>query len=139
MPLEPFIEHGVQPSYGLQQEEGMLVESVSVTAERDEVARKGAERTTEYSRWEDPRLTGEIQGRPRRNAQGNLYGLGNVHPGVALDLANIADGMDIHGFNINDDNVTIIGNPKRESSDSDGTKVTIPFTYRPFIAKAVAG
>lgn len=114
-----------------------MVDKVSLKPMRDQVARKGPNRATIYERWEDPRLEGEVGGRPFTNAQGNAFGLGNVHPGVAVDLANVADGTDIHGFDIRDDNVTIIGNPTRDLDDgNDGAKVNVPFTYRPFIAKA---
>lgn len=134
--VEPTIEHGVAPSFGGVDEEGILVDSVSWSPMRDEVTRRSGDgRYTEYARFEDPRLEGEIKGRPRKNAQGNAFGLGNVHPGVANDLANVADGANIHGFDIDDDNVTTIGNPKRDWSDTDGTQVTVPFTYRPFIPK----
>lgn len=133
--VEPLIEHGIKPNFGIRDEEGLLVNDVSWKPMRDNVTRKGDGRYVEYSRWEDPRLEGNIKGRPRRNAQGNAFGLGNIHPGVAFDLANVADGSDIHGFDINDDNVTEIGNPTRDSTDADGTTSDIPFTYRPFIAK----
>jgi acyl-coenzyme A thioesterase PaaI-like protein len=136
--VEPIIEHGVKPSFGGVDEEGVLVDTVSLSPMRDEVTRKSGDgRYTEYVRMEDPRLEIEIKGRPRRNGQGNAHGLGNVHPGVALDLLNVADGANIHGFDISDDNVTIIGNPKRDWSDTDGTQVTVPAVYRPFIAKPV--
>lgn len=135
--IEPLIEHGVKPNFGIKDEEGLMVTDVSLKPMRDEVTRKGDNRAVEYSRWEDPRLEGSIKGRPRRNAQGNASGLGNIHPGVAFDLANVADGANLHGFDITDDNVTIIGNPSRDSADGDGTTCDIPFTYRPFIAKPV--
>lgn len=133
--IEPLIEHGIKPNYGIKDEEGLMVTDVSWKPMRDNVRRKGENRATEYSRWEDPRLEGNIKGRPRRNAQGNAFGLGNVHPGVACDLANVADGANIHGFDINDDNVTEIGNPSRDSTDADGTTLDIPFIHDPFIAK----
>ncbi len=136
--VEPIIEHGTKPNYGIHDEEGLMVTEVSMKPMRDNVRRKGDNRATEYSRWEDPRLEGEVKGRPRRNAQGNAFGLGNIHPGVACDLANVADGGDIHGFNIDDDNVTEIGNPGRDSSDADGTTVNVPFIYNPFMKKPVA-
>lgn len=136
--VEPLIEHGIKPNFGIQDEEGLMVTDVSWKPMRDNVTRKGDNRAVEYSRWEDPRLEGNIKGRPRRNAQGNAFGLGNIHPGVACDLANVADGANIHGFEISDDNVTEIGNPSRDSSDGDGTTLDIPFTYRPFIAKPAA-
>lgn len=133
--VEPIIEHGIKPNFGIKDEEGLMVTDVSLKPVRDEVTRKGDNRAVEYSRWEDPRLEGNIKGRPRRNAQGNAFGLGNIHPGVACDLANVADGANLHGFDISEDNVTIIGNPSRDSSDGDGTTCDIPFIYRPFIAK----
>lgn len=136
--IEPIIEHGTKPSFGVQDEEGLMVTDVSLKPMRDNVTHKGDNRAVEYSRWEDPRLEGNIKGRPRRNAQGNAFGLGNVHPGQAYDLLNVADGADLHGFEIDDDNVTEIGNPTRDSSDSNPTAIDVPFTYRPFIAKPAA-
>ncbi len=72
------------------------------------------------------------------NPAGEAHGLANVHPGTAVDLVNVADGRDIHGFVIDDDNVTVIGNPSRDSTDGDGVTLPIPFVYRPFIAKVAA-
>lgn len=134
--VEPIIEHGIKPNFGLRDEEGLMVTDVSLKPMRDQVTRVGENRAVEYERWENPRLEGEVKGRPRRNAQGNAFGLGNVHPGVALDLACVADGAGLHGFDIRAANSTIIGNPTRDTSDGDGTTVTVPFTYRPFILKA---
>lgn len=135
MPVEPIIEHGHKPSYGLKDETGLMVSDCSLKPMRDQVTHKGDNRAVEYERWEDPRLEGEIKGRPSRNASGEAHGLANIHPGTAMDLANVADGMDLHGFDIDGDNVTIIGNPGRDTSDGDGTSITAPFTYRPFIPK----
>jgi hypothetical protein len=138
MPVEPIIEHGITPGYRHIDETGMLVTDCSWKPMRDEVAHKGSNRAVEYLRYEDPRLEGEIKGRPIRNPAGEAHGLANVHPGTAVDLANVADGRDIHGFVIDDDNVTVIGNPSRDSTDGDGVTLTIPFVYRPFIAKVAA-
>jgi len=138
MPVAPIIEHGISPGYRHVDETGMLVTDCSWKPMRDQVTHKGSNRAVEYERWEDPRLEGEIKGRPARNPAGEAHGLGNVHPGTAYDLANVADGRDIHGFDIDDDNVTIIGNVTRDSTDGDGVSLTIPFTYRPFIAKPAA-
>lgn len=138
MPTAPLIEHGIKPHYAAKDETGLMVTDVSLKPMRDQVTHKGANRAVEYERWEDPRLEGEVKGRPSRNAQGLAHGLADVHPGTAVDLLNVADGASIHGFDIDDDNVTIIGNPTRDSSDGDGTSITVPFTYRPFIAKAAA-
>jgi hypothetical protein len=139
MPLEPIIEHGRKRSVDLVDEEGLMVDKVSLRPMRDETTRKGADRTTIYARYDDPRIEGEIGGRPFMNAQGNPFGLGNIHPGVAVDLANLADGQNVHGFDIEDDNTTIVLNPTRELDDgADGCKVTVPFVHRPFIPRALA-
>ena len=135
MPVAPIIEHGIKPSYGKLDETGLMVTDVSLKPMRDEVTHKGSNRAVEYARYEDPRLEGEVKGRPSRNEAGQAHGLANIHPGVAFDLANVADGVDIHGFEIDTDNSTIIGNPTRDTSDGDGTSITVPFTYRPFTIK----
>ena len=135
--LEPIIERGIRRSYREVDEEGILVEDVSWKPMRDEVTHKGDVRAVDYSRWEDPRLEFEIKGPLKKDAMGQAFGLGNVHPGAAYDCLNVADGRDIHGFEIDDDNTTIIGNPTRDSSAASGVSVTIPGVYRPYIAKPV--
>jgi hypothetical protein len=136
MPIEPLIEHGTKPAYGIKDETGLMVTDVSLKPMRDQVTHKGDQRAVEYERWEDPRLEGEIKGRPSRNALGQAHGLANIHPGTATTLLNVADGDDIHGFEIDADNVTIVGNPTRDHADGEGTTISVPFTYRPFIAVA---
>ena len=135
MPLDPVLEYGKR-KIDLQNEPGLMVDKLSLKPMRDETIRKGAERTSIYMRYDDPRIEGELGGRPFTNGQGNTFGLGNIHPGVATDLVNVADGTDIHGFVIDDDNLTVIGNPSTDKDDgTEGVKVSVPWKHMPFIAK----
>lgn len=135
MPVTPIIEYGLAPSFGLVNETGVLVKSVTFTPERDVVTRKGSNRAVNYERHEDPRLgisfTGEII---PATSGGAAEGLAQAHPGSSVDLANAADGDDIHGFDIDADNLTVVLNPTRELSDSEAPTVTIPAMYRPFVS-----
>jgi len=135
--IEPLIEHGVKLS-GLEDEPGALILSLDLNPMRDKVEQKGPSRAVEYQRWEDPRIEGEFSLRPRRNALGQNYGMGDMHPGEAVtDLVNLPVNSMIHGFRISASASIIIGNPKRSKGD-DGTTITQPFEYRPFTKSAAA-
>ncbi len=133
--VEPIIEHGVAPS-GISDEFGALILSLDLNPMRDEVLSKGDNRADVYARYENPRIEGEFTLRPRKNALGQHYGLGNTHPGVAAtDLVNLPVNSDVHGFRITGSASIILGNPKRSKGD-EGTTITLPFAYRPFILSA---
>lgn len=135
--VEPIIEHGVKPS-GIADEDGALILSLDLNPMRDEVVSKGDKRADEYVRMENPRIEGEFTLRPRRNALGKYYGLGNAHPGeAATDLINLPVNDDIHGFRISASASIILGNPKRSKGD-EGVQITQPFKYMPFVKSAAA-
>jgi hypothetical protein len=135
MPVEPILTYGISNDFDPVDETGILVKSVSYSPERDEVMRKGSNRARGYLRYEDPRLGISVSGEMIPDVNGAAQGLANAHPGSSVDLANAADGVDIHGFDIDADNLTVVGNPTRELSDSEAATVTIPATSCPFIAK----
>jgi len=135
--VDPIIEHGVKLS-GLEDEEGALILSLDLNPMRDRVDQKGASRAVEYSRWENPRIEGEFSLRPRRDALGKNFGLGNTHPGqAATTLVNLPVNADIHGFRISESCAIELGNPKRSKGD-EGTTITLPFTYNPFTKSKAA-
>jgi len=135
MPVAPLLTYGVTNDFDPVDETGILVKGVSYSPERDEVMRKGTNRARNFLRFEDPRLGISITGEIIPDNSGAATGLANAHPGSSVDLANAADGANIHGFDIDEDNLTVVGNPTRELSDSEAATVTIPATYCPFIAK----
>jgi len=136
--VEPIISHGVKPADVHADEEGALILDCTWTGERDEVLHKGDTHAVVYAEYRDPRLTFELNLRPRLNATGECWGLGNVHPGQALtDLVNVAEGRDILGFVVTADMAVIAGNPKRTSND-EGLSGTVPGTVRPFVKSAAA-
>lgn len=105
---------------------------------RDEVESKGDSRAVEYMREENPRVEGEMSLRPRRNALGQYFGFGNIHPGsAATDLANLPYNTDVHGFRITGSMSIVMGNPKRAMGD-DGVTITQPFKIMPFVKSAAA-
>lgn len=135
--VAPIIEHGIKVS-GLEDEEGALILSLDLNPMRDEVAQKGDSRAVEYVRMEDPRIEGEFSLRPRRNAVGLHFGLGNAHPGSAVaSLVNLPVNSDLHGFRISESASIILGNPKQTRGD-DGRTITQPFKYMPFTLSAAA-
>ena len=135
--VEPIIEHGVKYS-GLDDEDGALILSMDINPMRDEVEQKGDSRAVEYVRLENPRLECEFSLRPRRNALGKSYGLGNTHPGTAAtDLVNLPVNENIHGFRISESCSIILGNPKRSKGD-EGVTITLPFKYMPFTKSRAA-
>lgn len=135
--VEPIIEHGVKIS-GLEDEDGALILSLDLSPMRDEVEQKGDTRAVEYMRYENPRIEGEFTLRPRRDALGLNYGLGNAHPGsAATDLVNLPVNTDLHGFRITTDASIILGNPKQTRGD-DGRQITQPFKYMPFVRSAAS-
>ncbi len=135
--VEPIIEHGVKVS-DLADEDGALILSLDLSPMRDAVMQKGASRATEYVRYEDPRIEGEMSLRPRRNALGLPYGLGNAHPGSAVtDLVNLPVNSNIHGFRISESATICLNNPKQTRGD-DGLQITQPFVYYPFVLSAAA-
>lgn len=135
MPVEPIYEYGLAPSFGLVNETGVLVRSVTFSPERDVVTRKGSNRADAYERHENPRLGISFEGEiiPATSG-GAAEGLAQAHPGASVDLANAADGDNIHGFDIDGDNLTVVMNPTRTLSDSEAATVTIPAMYKPFIS-----
>jgi hypothetical protein len=135
MPVAPIITYGVANDFDPVDETGILVKSVSYTPERNETMRMGANRARAFLRYDDPRLGISISGELIPTAEGAAQGLANAHPGSSVDLANAADGTNIHGFDIDEDNLTVVGNPTRELSDTEAATVTIPATFCPFIAK----
>jgi hypothetical protein len=136
--VEPIISHGIKPADLHADEEGALILDCTWTGERDEVTHKGDNHADVYSEFRNPRLTFELNLRPRRNALGECWGLGNVHPGQALtDLVNVAEGRNILGFVITGDMAIIAGNPKRTSND-EGLSGTVPGMVKPFTKSAVA-
>lgn len=135
--VDAIIEHGVKPS-GIADEDGALILSLDLSPMRDEVVSKGDKRADEYVRMENPRIEGEFTLRPRRNALGQHFGLGNVHPGTAAtDLVNLPVNSDIHGFRISGSASIILGNPKQSRGD-EGVQITQPFKYMPFVKSAAA-
>jgi hypothetical protein len=85
---------------------------------------------------EDPRIEGEYSLRPRRNALGLNFGLGNAHPGSAgASLVNLPVKSDIHGFRISSAASIILGNPRNTRND-EGRTITQPFKYMPFTRSA---
>lgn len=137
--VEPIIEHGVKVS-GLENEDGALILSLDLNPMRDQVEQKGDSRSVEYERWENPRIEGEFSLRPRRDALGKNFGLGNAHPGTAAtDLVNLPVNSSLHGFRITESASIILGNPKQTRGD-EGKSITQPFQYKPFVksAKAIA-
>lgn len=135
--VKPIIEHGVKVS-GLEDEDGALILSYDQNPMRDKVEQKGDSRAVEYQRWEDPRIEGEFSLRPRRNAIGENFGLGDIHPGTAVtDLVNLPKDGKTHGFRITDTASIIMGNPKDTRGD-EGRSITQPFEYRPFVKSAKA-
>lgn len=135
--VEPIIEHGVKVS-GLENEDGALILSLDLNPMRDKVEQKGDSRAVEYQRWENPRIEGEFSLRPRRDALGKNFGLGNAHPGTAAtDLINLPVNSDLHGFRITDSASIILGNPKQTRGD-EGRSITQPFEYAPFVKSAKA-
>lgn len=137
MPVTPVLTYGVANDFDPVDETGILVKSVSYTGERDETMRKGSNRARRFLRFDDPRLVISVQGEMIPDVGGDAQGLANAHPGSAVELANAADGDDIFGFDISEDNLTVVGNPSRETSDSEPATVTIPAIYCPFIAAPV--
>lgn len=135
--VEPLIEHGLKVS-GLVDEDGALILSLELNPMRDQVVQQGASRADEYEYWHNPRIEGEFSLRPRRNALGLNYGLGNMHPGTAVtSLLNLQVNSDIHGFRITEDASIIMGNPK-SSRGEEGKTITQPFQYKPFVMSAAA-
>jgi hypothetical protein len=135
--IEPIIEHGIKPS-GIVDEDGALILSLDLNPMRDEVESKGDTRAVQYVRNENPRLEGEFSLRPRRNALGQYYGFGDMHPGAAVtDLANLPYNGSVHGFRITASMSIIMGNPKRAMGD-DGVTITQPFKVMPFVKSATA-
>lgn len=133
--IEPIIEHGVKPS-GIEDEDGALILSHDGNPMRDEVESKGDSRAVEYLRAENPRIEGDFSLRPRRNALGVHYGMGNMHPGTAAtNLANLRVNSDFHGFRISGSATIVMGNPKHSRGD-DGTTITQPYKYLPFTLSA---
>ena len=130
--VEPIIEHGIKVS-GLADEDGALILSLDLNPMRDEVEQKGDTRAVEYVRFENPRIEGEFSLRPRRDALGKLFGLGNAHPGTAAtDLVNLPVNSNLHGFRITESASIILGNPKQTRGD-EGKSITQPFKYMPFV------
>ena len=135
--VDAIIEHGVKSS-GLVDEPGALILSLDLNPMRDQVEQKGESRAVEYERWENPRIEGEFSLRPRRDGNGLNYGFGNLHPGSAVaDLVNLPVNSNLHGFRISASGSIIVGNPKRSKGD-DGTTITQPFQYKPFVKSAAA-
>jgi hypothetical protein len=135
--VEPIIEHGVKVS-GLEHEDGALILTLDLNPMRDDVVQQGASKADEYEYWHNPRIEGEFTLRPRRNAIGLNYGLGNIHPGTAAtSLVNLPLNSDIHGFRISESASIIMGNPK-DSRGEEGRTITQPFKYKPFVKSAAA-
>lgn len=135
--VEPLIEHGVKVS-GIEHEDGAFILTLELNPMRDQVVQQGDSRADEYEYWHNPRIEGEFTLRPRRNALGLNYGLGNVHPGTAAsDLVNLPVNRDFHGFRISSNGSIIMGNPK-DSRGEDGRTITQPFNYKPFTKSAAA-
>ena len=135
--ISPIIEHGVKIS-GLEDEDGALILSIDLNPMRDVVEQIGDSRAVEYERYENPRIEGEFSLRPRRNALGLNFGLGNAHPGTAVtSLVNLPVNSDLHGFRISESASIILGNPKHTRGD-EGRSITQPFKYMPFVKSAAA-
>lgn len=134
----PIIEHGVKIS-GLVDEEGALILSLELNPMRDQVVHQGDSDADEYEYWKNPRIEGSFELRPRRNALGLHFGLGNTHPGTAVaSLLNLPVNSDLHGFRISASASIILGNPKQTRSRDNGRTITLPFTYKPFVKSAAA-
>lgn len=135
--VAPIIEHGVKPS-GIEDEQGALILTLDLNPMRDQVVQKGDSYADVYERWENPRIEAEFTLRPRRDALGKAFGLGNIHPGTAAtDLVNLPVNADIHGFRISANGSIIMGNPK-DSRGDEGRTITQPFMYKPFVKSAAA-
>lgn len=136
--VQPIIEHGVNVA-GLFDEDGALILSLDLNPMRDQVEQQGDTEAVEYEYWRNPRIEGEFSLRPRRNAVGLHFGLGNAHPGSAVaSLVNLPVNSDLHGFRISGSASIILGNPKRSKSKEQGLTITQPFMYRPFVKSAAA-
>lgn len=134
----PIIEHGVKVS-GLSDEEGALILTLDLNPMRDQVVQQGDSDADEYEFWKNPRIEGEFTLRPRRNAVGLHYGLGNLHPGTAIaSLINLPVNSELHGFRISASASIIAGNPKHSRSREQGRTITQPFQYKPFVKSAAA-
>ncbi|HBJ85432.1 MAG TPA: hypothetical protein DDZ88_16455 [Verrucomicrobiales bacterium] len=135
--VEPLIEHGVKVS-GIEHEEGAFILTLEINPMRDQVVQQGDSRADEYEYWHNPRIEFEFTLRPRRDALGMNYGLGDVHPGTAAtSLINLPVNKSIHGFRISASASIIMGNPK-DSRGEDGRSITQPGTYKPFTKSAAA-
>lgn len=134
--VEAIITHGVPPVDKHGDEEGALILDCTWSASRDEITHKGDNHADVYSEFRNPTLRAELNLRPRIDATGSTYGLGNAHPGQAVSgLVNLAEGRDIFGFSVNADMTIIATDPKRTSND-EGLNGSLTLTVKPFTLSA---
>jgi hypothetical protein len=127
---EAIIKHGNLPATGgLVDEPNMLVQSLSIKAEREEKMFKGANKATQGVLETDPKLTFEFKAIISEYA-----GLCDEHPGAAVaELANFAAG--IHGFDP-EDGTMIYKDPSRDMDNENPDMVNFSVLHLPFVEPA---
>lgn len=133
MAIEAIIKHGNIPETGgMLDEPDMLVQSLSIKAERDEKMFKGANKATQGVLETDPKLTFEFKA-----IISEYSGLCDQNPGTAVtDLANFAGS--IHGFDPSDGTM-IYKDPTRDLDNENPDMVSFSILHLPFVEPAVGG
>ena len=122
------IQHGTITNTGLVDEPNMLVQSLSVTPNREKKVYKGGDGCTKALRFtDDPTLKFDFDGYVAAMA-----GLTDQHPGTAVaSLANYQGA--IYGFD-NADGVMIYEDPSRERNTDDPAKCKFSVMQYPFVS-----
>lgn len=132
------LEYGTPPSYDLVNETGLLIRRVTLTPERTTRRRQGQNRATVYLAYDDPTLGIELEGTIiPATVGGAAEGLAQAHPGSAIELANCADNDAIHGFTIDEANLTVIESASRQLDETEAPSVTVGARYFPFVLAPV--
>lgn len=133
MPVLAIIKHGNIPDTGgLVDEPNMLVQSLSIKAEREEKMFKGANKATQGVLETDPKLTFEFKA-----IISEYSGLSDQHPGTAVaELANFSAA--IHGFDPTEGTM-IYKDPSRDLDNENPDMVNFSVLHLPFVEPAVVG
>lgn len=132
MPVQAIIKHGNIPDVdGLVDEPNLLVQSLTISATREEKLYKGATtKATQGILLIDPRLSFAFKA-----IISEFAGLADEHPGEAVTgLLNFADA--IHGFDP-EEGILVYKEPSRDLSIEDPAMTNFTVEHFPFVEPAV--
>jgi len=127
--MDAIIINGTLPSSaaGLVNEDNLLIESLTLTPDREMVLHKGANGAVAASEHRNPTFTLDFKGTPTART-----GLANGHPGdVLASVANFQSAR--HGFDPTDGKI-IFMEPKTTLSQTRTDEFTFKATQFPFMA-----